>query len=149
MIIVSACLIGLHTRYDGDDNLVIAIRELVERGEAIPVCPEQLGGLPTPRPPADFVGGDGEAVLAGNARVVSESGDDATAQFVRGAEEALDLARAVGATRAILKERSPSCGCRSVTIDGELRPGMGVAAALLARNGISIESEEDWLDKSS
>ena len=149
MIIVSACLIGLRTRYKGDHNLVTAVRELVERGEAIPVCPEQLGGLPTPRPPAWFVGGDGEAVLAGTARVVTESGDDVTARYVRGAEEVLVLARAVGATRAILKDRSPSCGCRNVTLDGELRPGMGVAAALLARNGISIESEEDWLDKSS
>ncbi len=149
MIIVSACLVGLRTRYKGDDNLVAAIRNLVERGEAIPVCPEQLGGLPTPRPPAYFAGGDGGAVLDGSARVVTESGGDVTAQFVRGAEEALELARAVGATRAILKDRSPSCGCRSVTLDGELCPGMGVAAALLARNGITIESEEDWLDKSS
>ncbi len=149
MIIVSACLVGLCTRYKGDDNLVTAVRELVERGEAIPVCPEQLGGLPTPRPPAYFAGGDGGAVLAGTARVVTESGDDVTAQFVRGAEETLKLARTAGATRAILKDRSPSCGCRSVTLEGELRPGMGVAAALLAGNGISIESEEDWLDKSS
>ncbi len=149
MILVSACLIGLRTRYKGDDNLVAAIRDLVERGEAIPVCPEQLGGLPTPRPPACFAGGDGEAVLDGSARVVTESGGDVTAQFVRGAEEALELARATGATRAILKDRSPSCGCRNVTLDGEIRPGVGVAAALLARNGISIESEEDWLDKSS
>ena len=149
MILVSACLIGLRTRYKGDDSLVAAIRGLVERGEAIPVCPEQLGGLPTPRTPACFAGGDGAAVLAGSARVVTESGDDVTAQFVRGAEETLALARTAGATRAILKDRSPSCGCRNVTLDGELRPGMGVAAALLARNGISIESEEDWLDKSS
>lgn len=149
MIIVSACLIGLRTRYEGDDRLIAAIRELVERGEAMPVCPEQLGGLPTPRPPACFAGGDGEAVLAGCARVIAESGDDVTAQFLRGAEETLALARTAGATRAILKARSPSCGCGKVTIDGELRPGMGVAAALLAGSGISIESEEDWLDKSS
>jgi uncharacterized protein YbbK (DUF523 family) len=72
-----------------------------------------------------------------------------TELFVRGAEQVLELARIAGATRAILKERSPSCGCRRVWIDGELRSGMGVAAALLAGNGVTIESEEDWLDKSS
>ncbi len=149
MILVSACLIGLCTRYDGERKLVEGIRELVARGEAIPVCPEQLGGLPTPRPPADFVGGDGAAVLRGAGRLLNDRGEDVTAQFVRGAEETLALATAAGAARAIFKERSPSCGCREVFIDGELRPGMGVAAALLTSHGIAVESEEDWLDKSS
>jgi len=149
MILVSACLVGLRTRYDGEAKLVESLRDLVARGEAIPVCPEQLGGLPTPRPPADLRDGGGEAVLEGSARLVSETGVDVTAQFMRGAEETLALARAAGVTRAILKERSPSCGRLRVTIDGALCPGMGVTAALLARNGITIESEEDWLDKSS
>ena len=147
MIIVSACLVGLKTRYDGDDNLIEAIRELVARGEAIPICPEQLGGLPTPRAAADFSGGDGEAVLDGTARIVDRNGKDVTDEFRRGAEESLFVARMTGATAAILKERSPACGCRRVWIDGELSNGKGVTAALLERHGIRIESEEDWLDK--
>ncbi|MCK4510391.1 DUF523 domain-containing protein [bacterium] len=148
MIIVSACLVGLKTRYDGDDNLIEAIRELVARGEAIPICPEQLGGLPTPRTPADLSGGDGGAVLDGAASVVDRNGIDVTEAFRRGAEESLSVARMTGATLAILKERSPSCGLRRVWIDGELADGRGVTAALLERHGVRIESEEDWLDKS-
>ncbi len=148
MIIVSACLVGLKTRYDGDDNLVESVRELVARGEAIPICPEQLGGLPTPRTPADFSGGDGRAVLDGAARIVDRDGNDVTEAFIRGAEESLSIARMTGATVAILKERSPSCGLRRVWIDGELVDGRGVTTALLERHGIRIESEEDWLDKS-
>ena len=148
MIIVSACLVGLKTRHDGDDNLIETIRELVARGEAIPICPEQLGGLPTPRTPADFSGGDGGAVLDGVACVVDRDGIDVTGAFRRGAEESLAVARMTGATVAILKERSPSCGLRRVWIDGELVDGTGVTAALLERHGVRIESEEDWLDKS-
>jgi uncharacterized protein YbbK (DUF523 family) len=148
LIIVSACLVGLKTRYDGDDNLIEAIRELVARGEAIPICPEQLGGLPTPRTPADLSGGDGGAVLDGAASVVDRNGIDVTEAFRRGAEESLSVARMTGATLAILKERSPSCGLRRVWIDGELADGRGVTAALLERHGVRIESEEDWLDKS-
>ncbi len=139
---------GLKTRHDGDDNLIEGIRELVERGEAVPICPEQLGGLSTPRTAADFSGGDGEAVLDGIARIVDRNGNDVTDAFRRGAAESLSVARMTGATVAILKERSPSCGCRRVWIDGELADGKGVTAALLERHGVRIESEEEWLDKS-
>lgn len=104
----------------------------------IPICPEQLGGLPTPRLRAQLVGGDGLMVLKGRARVVNEKGEDVTVNFIRGARQAMRVARLVGARQAYLKSRSPSCGFGAVTIDGHLRLGMGVAAAALHRLGVEI-----------
>jgi len=103
----------------------------------VPVCPEQLGGLPTPRPPAVIRGGDGTAVLAGDACVRSEPGRDVTDTFVRGAREAVRLARVFGVHLAVLKARSPSCGLRTPYCD---RPGggPGVAAALLDSEGLRV-----------
>jgi len=92
MYIVSACLAGVRCRYDGEDREDPKVLELLAGGEAVPVCPEQLGGLPTPRSRAEFVGGDGEDVLDGRARVVSEEGVDVTDFFLRGAEEVLRIA---------------------------------------------------------
>ncbi|WP_018132689.1 DUF523 domain-containing protein [Effusibacillus pohliae] len=147
MILISACLIGCHCRYDGDSNLVEELKQMVERGEAIPVCPEQMGGLPTPRPPAQIVGGVGKDVLEGQARVMTDGGVDVTDAFLKGAEETLRIARLIGATRAVLKERSPSCGS-SVIYDGSFtggkKPGRGVTAALLEANGIRVSSEETY-----
>src|SRR5512136_2016262 len=99
MIIVSACLAGVACRYDGGAKPCAAVICLVAEGQAIPVCPEQLGGLPTPRLPAEQVGD----------RVIRKDGMDVTAEFERGAQEALKVARLVGAKTAILKARSPSC----------------------------------------
>lgn len=147
MLLVSSCLIGLKTRYDGNTNLSERIRELVELGGAIPVCPEQLGGLATPRLSAEFRGGDGDDVLEGRARLVNTDDEDVTAYFLRGAEETLAIAKMVGARRAIFKERSPSCGCRQVWIDGKLAEGCGVTSALLKRNGIRVQSDEAWLSE--
>jgi uncharacterized protein YbbK (DUF523 family) len=104
------------------------------------VCPEQLGGLATPRPAAHLEGGSGEDVLDGRARVVTAAGVDVTEQFVKGAEETVEIARLFGAGRAILKERSPSCGCFQVNRDGALQSGSGVTAALLRREGLIVES---------
>lgn len=145
MLLVSSCLIGLKTRYDGNSNLNERIRELVELGGAIPVCPEQLGGLSTPRLSAEFKGGDGDDVLEGRARLLNTNGEDVTAYFLRGAEETLAIAKMVGARRAIFKEKSPSCGCLRVWIEGELAGGCGVTSALLKRGGISVQSDEAWL----
>jgi uncharacterized protein YbbK (DUF523 family) len=104
----------------------------------IPVCPEQLGGLPTPRPPSIIVDGDGEAVLRGQARVVNDRGDDVTEAFVKGARETLALAKLTGAYKAFLKGKSPSCGLRTPYCETETGSGIGVTAALLLRNGIEI-----------
>ncbi|MEV8322874.1 DUF523 domain-containing protein [Kitasatospora sp. NPDC056731] len=140
-IVVSACLAGVPCRYDGRAKTSPDVVGLVEAGRAVVVCPEGAGGLPTPRPPAEIVGGDGADVLDGRARVVDATGADCTAEFVAGARAALAAAEAAGARRAVLMARSPSCGCGRVydgTFTGELRPGDGVTAALLRRAGIEV-----------
>jgi len=147
MILVSACLVGCRCRYDQGTKEQAEIVNLVRTGQALPVCPEQLGGLPTPLLPAEIVGGDGDGVLDGRARVVNRAGEDVTEQFLTGAREALRLAQAVGATGAILKERSPSCGTEAIydgTFSGATAPGAGVTAALLRRHGIAVHSDENW-----
>jgi len=112
----------------------------------IPVCPEQLGGAPTPRLPAEICQGTGEDVLDGRARVMTSDGRDVTDIYLRGAAEVLAVARLTGATCAVLKARSPSCGVGD-TYDGTfshtLREGSGVTAAALARAGLLLHTEED------
>jgi len=144
--LVSACLVGVRCRYDGESREDPEAVELLARGEAIPVCPEQLGGLSTPRPRAEFVGGDGEAVLEGMARVVSEDGRDVTYAFLRGAEEVLRIALLVGVREAIFKDKSPSCGVRTIWLEGKKVPGIGVTSALLRRSGIVVRSTEGGTD---
>ena len=139
-ILVSACLLGCPCRYDGKSKPSDAVLALVEHHTLIPVCPEQMGGLATPRVPAERKS-DG---------VFTESGVDVTEQYRRGAEEALRLAKLYGCTYAILKARSPSCGSRQI-YDGSfsrtLIPGDGVTAQLLKAHGITVlgESEVDTL----
>ncbi|SHE65505.1 Uncharacterized conserved protein YbbK, DUF523 family [Seinonella peptonophila] len=144
--IVSACFAGIECRYDGRANRVTKIQEMIKKGEAIPVCPEQLGGLSTPRLPAQIVGGSGEDVLDGKAKVIDQAGNDVTEAFIRGAEQALQMAKLTGATEAILKERSPSCGSCVIydgTFEGTKKAGQGVTTALLKRHGIRVKSEEE------
>jgi len=137
--LVSACLLGVRCRFDGGHARAKTIDELASDTEVIPVCPEQFGGLPTPRPAVQLSGGDGGDVLDGTARVlVVEDGEDRTANLLRGAETILDLARYYGAELAYLKGRSPSCGCGTVWRDGELTEGDGVTTALLKRHGIAV-----------
>lgn len=137
--LVSACLLGVKCRYDGGHTLTDLVQELNETVDLIPVCPEQIGGLSTPRPAAQIDRGDGSDVLDGTAQVKTvESGMDVTANYRRGAEGALAIARFYGATKAFLKTRSPSCGCGVITRDGERVHGDGVTTALLKRNGIEV-----------
>ena len=131
MILVSACLLGCACRYDGQSKPNPLAQELAKRGLAVPVCPEQLGGLPTPRKPSERRGD----------RVVMNDGRDVTAEYRRGAEETLRLGRLYGCTAAVLKEKSPSCGCGRIydgTFTGTLTDGDGVTAALLKENGIKV-----------
>lgn len=147
MILVSSCLAGLATRYDGGDNYQEEIAKLLQQGKAILVCPEQLGGLPTPRLPAEIVGGNGGDVLDGRARVMTIEGGDVTLEFIRGAQQALNTAQAVQAKYAILKESSPSCGSCMIydgTYSKNKQPGFGVTAALLQRQGIEVFSENNF-----
>jgi uncharacterized protein YbbK (DUF523 family) len=110
---------------------------------ALPACPEQLGGLPTPRLPAEFRKGDGLEVLSGRAFVTDYSGRDVTEHYLRGAVELARLAKAFAARGAILKDRSPACAYRRVYLDGRLRAGKGVAAALLAGESLRLFSPAD------
>ena len=145
--LVSACFAGVHCRFDQRHAREELIEEMVKRGEAIPVCPEQLGGLSTPRLPAEIVGGDGDDVLDGEAKVIDKAGNDVTEAFIRGAEQVLALAKKIGAKEAILKEKSPSCGSCWIydgSFSGRKRAGWGVTAALLRRHGIRVYSEENW-----
>lgn len=139
-VLVSACMLGVHCRYDASTNPSDELMQKFAGCRIVPVCPEQLGGLATPRPAAHLVGGGGEDVLDARARVVTDTGVDVTEQYVHGAHETLRIARLFGARRAILKERSPSCGCCQVNRDGVLQSGSGVTAALLRREGIEVES---------
>jgi uncharacterized protein YbbK (DUF523 family) len=128
--LVSACLLGLQTRYDGRLKPCEACRVMVKNALWIPVCPEQLGGLPTPRTAADIVGGDGYDVLAGRAAVVTRDGREVTSSFLLGARQVLAIAMAQQITGVLLKSRSPSCG---------MTPRFGVTAALLEQHGFTLQ----------
>ncbi|MEM7310189.1 MAG: DUF523 domain-containing protein [Planctomycetota bacterium] len=143
-VLVSACLLGRRCRYDGGENRdgELARRLAAEGLTAVPFCPEEEGGLPTPRPPAWIESGDAEAVLDGEARMVTDAGRDVTAPFIAGARGAAETCRAHGIRRAILKERSPSCGVACTHVGGERTPGPGVTAALLRREGVEVEGCE-------
>lgn len=135
-ILVSACLMGLCCRYDRTGKLKESIGSLMGEHELIPVCPEIFGGLPTPRTPAERRGD----------QVITKDGRDVTDAYRQGALETLKLARLYGCRRAILKERSPSCGSGQIydgTFTGKLVLGDGVTAELLKKNGITVTGESD------
>ena len=139
-VLVSRCLAGFNCRYDGGNNLVSEIKQLFDSGLAVTACPEQLGGLPTPRIPSERVGN----------RVVNREGTDVTAEFKAGAEAALRIARENGCRTAILKSRSPSCGKGCIyngQFTGELVPGNGVTTDLLLHHGIEVLTEEEYLTR--
>lgn len=147
MILVSACLIGYDVKYDGSNNFTEIINDWMENKQAVPVCPEVLGGLSIPRDPAEIVGGDGDDVLDGKAKVITKLGEDVTDAFLKGAQQTLKIALESKATTVILKERSPSCGgimIYSGEFNGNKKLGQGVTAALLRRNGIEVYSEENF-----
>lgn len=134
-ILVSACLLGVNCRYDGTGQMKEKIKKLMSDHQLVPVCPELLGGLKTPRCPAERQGN----------RVVTREGEDVTAAYRRGAEETLKLGKLFGCSRAILKERSPSCGCGKIydgTFTKTLTDGDGVTAALLKAYGIPVVGDE-------
>lgn len=148
MYIISACLAGIHCRYDNNDNGIDKIKDMIKNQPSIVVCPEQIGGLTTPRPAAEISGGDGNDVLEGKAKVMSKEGQDVTAEYVKGAEEALEIAKQYDVTKAILKSRSPSCGCGHIydgTFSEKKIDGDGVLAALFKKNGIEVVTEEEYL----
>ena len=144
--LISACLIGIKCRYDGRSKICLKAKKLFEREKIIPVCPEQLGGLPTPRIPSEVVNGNGTGVIKGKNKVIDKNGKNVTAKFLKGAQETLKIAKAVGAQEFIGKSKSPSCGA-GFTYDGtfsnKLLEGDGVTAALLKSQGIRAITEKD------
>ncbi|HEY9162715.1 MAG TPA: DUF523 domain-containing protein [Desulfomonilia bacterium] len=139
-IIVSACLLGFECRYDLKKSSGIKFR-IPEGALLIPVCPEQLGGLSTPRPKSMFEDGDAESVIRGIARIVTEDGNDVTGNFIKGAVAAKRITCITRARSAILKDKSPSCGTHFVMISGEFRKGLGVTAQILNGMGLCIVNE--------
>lgn len=133
-LLVSACLLGMGCRYDGKNNQLPRLAELLKLHTCIPVCPEIFGGLPTPRPPAERQGN----------KVVNNQGEDVTEAFVRGTAEVLRLADLYGCKAALLKERSPSCGSGQIydgTFSKTLTEGDGLAAQLLKKKGLTVYGE--------
>lgn len=145
-VLISACLLGVNCKYNGGNNHIKLDEEVFKNVTFIPVCPEQLGGMTTPRLPSEIEEGDGGSVLEGKSRVISKKGEDVTKQFVKGAEETFRIAKLYNCTAAILKQRSPSCGSLQIyngSFEGQVKDGEGVAAALLHKNGIKVFGEEN------
>lgn len=149
MIIVSACLLGENCKYSGGNNKSENVIKYLEDKEYVLVCPEQLGGLSTPRNPSEIItygNKDGNDVLSGCTKVLSNKGIDVTKNFIQGAEETLKIAKEHNAKTAILKAGSPSCGYKKIydgTFLGNKIQGMGVTAAILNKENIALLDEDD------
>jgi uncharacterized protein YbbK (DUF523 family) len=147
MKLISACLLGVRCAWNGDgrykNNRAVQLSKVET---LIPVCPEQLGGLPTPRAPQEIQGGTGDDILNSKCKVINKDGQDVTREFIKGAEETLKIACQLNINEFIAKSGSPSCGCAQIydgSFSGRLIDGDGVTIALLKRNGIKIIPEED------
>ena len=142
MLLVSACMWGKPTRYDGRHSLSVELRELLAGQPLLLACPEVMGGLAVPRPAARFVGAsfgrEGQDVLAGRARLLTSTGRDCSQDFINGATQVLELARSQGVVMAYLKDRSPSCAYDPQGINPRGGPGQGVLTALLLQSGITV-----------
>lgn len=137
MILVSACLCGVNCKYNGKNNLNEEMMDLLKSGEALLICPEQMGGLTTPRNPSEI------KIINNEVKVFMNDGTDVTANYKRGAEEVLRLAKELNIKKAILKKKSPACGYGEIydgTFSGVLTQGNGITAALLLENGIEVET---------
>lgn len=136
MILVSACLCGVNCKYNGGNNLNEEMLELLKKGEVLFVCPEQLGGLETPRNPSEI------KIINNEIKVFMNDGRVVTANYQKGAAEVLRLAQELNIKKAILKKKSPSCGCGEIydgTFTNTLTKGNGITASLLIDNGIEVE----------
>ena len=136
--IVSACLCGEKVRYDSKAKTIEKVKQLTDEGKAIMICPEIEGGLPVPRHPCEIQ----------NNKVINNSGEDKTSEFRKGADKTLQLCKKYNIKKAILKEKSPSCGSNYIydgTFTGTLIPGQGITAKLLTENGIEVISDEEFV----
>ena len=147
MYLISACLCGVNCKYNGKNNLNKHCLDLFKSGKAILVCPEQLGGLTTPRKPSEIQGESCEIINNKVGKIINNLGDDVTYQFIKGAEETLNIAKEAGVKIAILKEGSPSCGKNNVydgTFSGRKIEGEGITSFMLRNNGIRVISDEEF-----
>lgn len=145
-IMISGCLLGLDCKYSGKNNISEKCLALREKHQLIPVCSEQMGGLPTPRGASEIINGTGADVLSGKAKILDENGVDETEGFLKGAEETLKVYQLLDCDLAVLKARSPSCGIGKIydgTFSGTLREGNGVTVEVLLKNGIKVLTEDD------
>lgn len=144
MYLISACLCGVNCKYNGSNNYNEICDKLFTSGKAILVCPEQLGGLPTPRIPSEIIGESSNILNNNNGSVIDKNGNDVTPQFVKGAKETLQIAKKLNIKKAILKDGSPSCGVNYIyngNFNGSKIKGMGLTAQLLKESSIDIISE--------
>lgn len=144
MIVISACLCGVNCKYNGKNNLNEKALKLLKEGKAILICPEQMGGMSTPRIPCEISFGDGKDVLNGKSKVMNSKGEDCSKEFIKGAKEALKIAKNVKVDFAILKSKSPSCGFGKIydgSFTGKKKDGNGVTAELFIENGIKVYTE--------
>jgi len=136
--LISSCLLGINSRYNGSNCLTKYLNVYMEKYDLIPVCPEQMGGLSTPRLKSEINKGNGFDVLEGKARVFTENGDDITENFINGAKEVLKICNTLGINIAFFKEKSPSCGVSKIYNNGKICNGCGVTTALLLKNNIKV-----------
>jgi uncharacterized protein YbbK (DUF523 family) len=145
MYLVSSCLAGIDCRYNGTNTENEFVVELVKRGLAIPVCPEQLGGLTTPRACCEIIINEN-----GEKKIISKDGRDFTKEYIDGAEKTLAIAKTLGIKKAILQSRSPSCGCGKIydgTFSGRFKKGNGLTVELLTQNGIKVYTEDELSER--
>ena len=148
MIAVSACLLGINCKYNGNNNENKKVANYLKDKKYILICPEQLGGLSTPRNPAEIIDGNGYDVIDGKSNIKDNQGKDVTKEFLNGASECLKIANMYGCKKAILKEGSPSCGSNFIydgTFSGNKTEGVGTTTALFRDNKIEVISENDIL----
>lgn len=144
MYLISACLCGVNCKYNGLNNYNEICDKLFTSGKAILVCPEQLGGLPTPRIPSEIIGKSSNILNNNNGSVIDKNGNNVTPQFIKGAKETLQIAKKLNIKKAILKDGSPSCGVNYIydgNFNGTKIKGMGLTAQLLKESSIDIISE--------
>ncbi|NHJ47163.1 MAG: DUF523 domain-containing protein [Asgard group archaeon] len=142
-ILVSACLLGINCTYDNSNNKNEFVLLLSDYRELIPICPEQLSGLPTPRDPQSIVNGTGKDVLNGKTSIMTVKEIDVTANFLKGVSEIEKIVNLYQIKYAILKEKSPSCGVKQIYNNDNLVAGQGVTTAYLESNNITVYSEKD------
>lgn len=145
MYLISACLCGVNCKYNGLNNINKTCEELFISGQGILICPEQLGGLPTPRVPAEL-NNSAREIIIGNGEIITRDGSDVTKEFLKGANEVLEIAKKLNVKKAILKDGSPSCGVNYIydgSFSGKKISGVGITTQMLIDVSVEVLSEAD------